>query len=89
MRSIEFHVAGRVQGVWFRESTRRRAQELHLTGWVRNLPDGRVQGRAFGAEAAIDRLIEWLHEGPEQASVTSVEVAEIVAQAPEGFEVVR
>lgn len=67
-------VSGRVQGVFFRDSTRRRAQELRLAGWVRNLPDGRVEAYAVGTRAACEVLLEFLRTGPPRASVTRVDV---------------
>lgn len=71
-----FVVAGLVQGVGFRYSTRVRARELGVTGWARNLPDGRVEGEAQGDADAVERLIAWLSTGPPSAEVESVEVHE-------------
>jgi acylphosphatase len=65
-------VSGRVQGVYYRAATRQRAQELGLTGWVRNLPDGRVELVAMGAEHALQQLADWLWQGPPHAQVTGV-----------------
>lgn len=67
-------VSGHVQGVFFRDSTRRVASELRVTGWVRNLPDGRVEVLAEGAEDAVRRLVEWCRQGPEGARVRDVTV---------------
>ena len=66
-------VSGRVQGVFFRASTRDRAQALGLSGQVRNLPDGRVAVTACGPQAALDTLQQWLWEGPRQAAVSDVQ----------------
>lgn len=66
-------VSGRVQGVFFRESTRREALELGLSGRAANLRDGRVEVIACGAEDKLDALCRWLEHGPPSASVTSVE----------------
>lgn len=68
-----FIVHGRVQGVFFRASTRQRARELGLTGWVKNLPDGRVEALAHGPPEALDTFQEWLWQGPSAARVTQVE----------------
>ena len=57
-------VAGRVQGVWFRESCREQAVALGVTGWVRNLADGRVEVVLEGPEAAVERVVQWCHDGP-------------------------
>lgn len=75
-------VSGRVQGVWFRESTRERAGALGLTGWVRNLPDGRVEALFEGERSAVAEAIEFVREGPPLARVVSAEVAEYEEAAP-------
>lgn len=68
-----FRVEGRVQGVWFRESTRRQAVPLGISGYARNMPDGSVEVLACGEPEAIDRLADWLQHGPPMASVSRVE----------------
>lgn len=67
-----FHVAGRVQGVFFRASTRDEARRLGLTGWVRNREDGGVELVACGVAGAVDALEQWLWQGPPSAKVESV-----------------
>jgi acylphosphatase len=67
-------VYGHVQGVNFRAYTRRKAEELELTGWVRNMPGGAVETVAEGSVAALDQFIEFLHQGSPSASVSRVEV---------------
>jgi acylphosphatase len=67
-------VSGRVQGVWFRESTRQRATELGVAGWVRNMPDGRVEAVFEGDETAVDSALAFVREGPRHARVSGVEV---------------
>lgn len=67
-------ISGRVQGVFFRANTRDRARELGLGGWVRNLPDGRVEAVFEGEEDRVREMIEWCHRGPRFASVSRVEV---------------
>jgi acylphosphatase len=67
-------VSGRVQGVWFRESTRREASALGLSGWVRNLPDGRVEAHFEGDEVAVEAAIAFVRRGPEHARVSDVVV---------------
>jgi acylphosphatase len=75
-----FYIAGRVQGVYFRASTRHEAERLGLRGWANNLLDGRVEVLAVGDEAAVAELGQWLHRGPPRAQVVSVdEVAVEVA----------
>ena len=74
-------VSGRVQGVWYRESTRRRATELGVAGWVRNLPDGRVEAVFEGEETAVEVAVEFLWTGPPHAHVLDVQVKR---EAPTG-----
>lgn len=66
-------ISGRVQGVFFRYSTRKQAKQLGVKGWVRNLPDGRVEVLACGGEHALAQLQAWLHQGPPGAQVAQVE----------------
>lgn len=72
---IRVFVEGRVQGVCFRDATRRQALELGVCGWVRNRRDGRVEVVAEGNRDALDRLELFLHSGPPGANVTNLEVA--------------
>lgn len=65
-------VEGRVQGVFFRDSTRREARRLDLTGWVRNLPNGNVEVLACGEPQRLEALRSWLRAGPAQARVTKI-----------------
>jgi len=73
-RRAHLFISGRVQGVFYRANTRDEARRLGLTGWVRNLPDGRVEAVVEGEEAKIKELIDWCHEGPPGALVRDVEV---------------
>jgi acylphosphatase len=75
-------VHGHVQGVFFRDSCRRRAESLGLTGWVRNRDDATVEVHAEGSPEAVAALIEWCREGPRGAYVEHVDVSE---QDPEGL----
>lgn len=67
-------VRGRVQGVWFRESARRRAEELGVSGWVRNRPDGAVEAELEGDPEDVEVIVSWFGHGPPQARVDSVAV---------------
>lgn len=67
-------VHGRVQGVSFRHYTCRRALELGVTGWVRNLPDGSVEGLFEGDEPAVQVLVEWCRSGPPAARVERLDI---------------
>jgi len=88
MITRRYLVEGRVQGVFFRASTQAEAVRLGLLGWVRNLPDGRVEVLASGASAAQEALAAWLAIGPPLAKVLRVSTLEeaTVAQA-ERFEI--
>ena len=80
-------ISGRVQGVWFRESMRQEAQKQGTTGWVRNLPDGRVEAVVCGEDGPVERLLAWARKGPPLARVASVEVAEFNEESAfSGFE---
>ena len=74
--SARFIVRGKVQGVWFRASTRDVAERLGLAGHAKNLADGGVEVLAIGEANAVARLQEWLHEGPPLARVDSVDCVE-------------
>jgi len=80
-----YRVEGRVQGVWFRESTRREASALGISGYAKNLADGSVEVLACGEPDALDRLQDWLWRGPPMARVTRVEWSAAEAGSPEGF----
>ena len=71
-RRVILTVHGRVQGVFYRDSTMRKARELGLAGYVRNLPDGTVEVVAQGQAAALEDLIRWCGDGPPAAVVTEV-----------------
>jgi len=71
-----FLVSGKVQGVFFRASTARQAEQLQLLGWAKNRPDGRVEVLALGSLAAVEQLGNWLREGPSRARVDALEVIE-------------
>lgn len=78
-------VSGRVQGVFFRASTRHQAEKLGITGYARNQADGRVEVLACGEPAAIDQLKAWLSKGPPNARVTGVACEPAPEQVHSGF----
>lgn len=84
-----FLVAGRVQGVYFRQSTAELARQLGLQGWVRNLPDGRVEGLASGSSEALAALKTWLGHGPRMARVDDLQWFSDEPEPGAGFEVRR
>jgi acylphosphatase len=67
-------ISGRVQGVWFRASTKQKAKQLKLNGWVRNNPDGNVEAIFEGDDNLIKEMLNWCHHGPPLAKVNNVEV---------------
>ncbi len=66
---VRLIIKGRVQGVWFRDSTRRQAVMFGVTGWVRNRPEGTVEVLAEGPERAVQKLVAWCRRGPSGARV--------------------
>ncbi len=73
---VHIFISGKVQGVFFRDSTKTRAKELGVSGWVRNLPDGRVEAVLEGQKEIVEEMVEWCRKGPEYARVTGMEVIE-------------
>ncbi|WP_226987046.1 acylphosphatase [Candidatus Nitrososphaera evergladensis] len=67
-------VTGKVQGVYFRQNTQLTAKEHGVTGWVRNLPDGRVEAVIEGDDAAVRKVVDWCRHGPSSARVDNIEV---------------
>ena len=88
-KHYDITIEGKVQGVWYRASARREALRLGLTGFVRNLSDGRVYAEAEGPEAALEAFVRWCEKGPPMADVTAVKVATAAVRGFDGFEVLR
>jgi acylphosphatase len=82
-------VSGRVQGVFYRATTREQAAERGVDGWVRNLDDGRVEAVFEGPESAVEGILEWCHEGSPRARVEGVDVEYGDPEGVEGFEIRR
>jgi len=72
LKHIHVYISGKVQGVYFRAETQRAAVGFNLTGWVRNMVDGRVEACFEGKDENIDKMIEWCHIGPPAARVEEV-----------------
>jgi acylphosphatase len=86
---VRLIIEGRVQGVWFRESTRKEAERLGVHGWVRNMREGTVEVVAEGPEENVRKLVDWCHHGPPSARVTRVrETAETFRGEFASFDVV-
>ncbi len=79
-------ISGRVQGVFFRDTCRRLAEQYGVAGWVRNLPDGRVEAVFEGPADAVCRLVDWARTGPRLAAVDDVAVQ---PEPPEGLSAFR
>jgi acylphosphatase len=80
-------VHGHVQGVFFRETARRRALAAGLAGWIRNVPDGTVEAVFEGEPDAVERLVDFCRDGPRGARVEWVDVAAEEPEALDGFDV--
>jgi acylphosphatase len=85
---IRVIVSGQVQGVFFRATVRELAEQLSLTGWVRNRADGRVEAEFQGSRGAVRRALEFCRSGPRQADVNHVDVEHVdLVSAEQGFKV--
>lgn len=83
------YVSGVVQNVFYRQNTKEQATARGLTGWVKNLSDGRVEVLLFGEEEQILTMLEWLAIGPPKAVVTNLEVREAEVEPFTTFEIIR
>jgi acylphosphatase len=86
-KAKRFIISGRVQGVGFRYFVRRQAQAIGLAGWVRNLPDGRVEAFVEGPSAQLEEIEQLLREGPAMAQVKDVEGSEAAPSLATDFEI--
>lgn len=84
-KCMRFRIRGKVQGVWFRESTRREAEILGLSGYAANLEDGSVEVVAAGGDTELDKLAAWLRRGPPLARVEQLSWEEIANPGESGF----
>jgi len=78
-------VGGRVQGVFFRDSTRQAACRHGVAGWVRNCPDGTVEAWFEGEADVVESMVRWCSEGPRHADVEDVDVSEVSPESLSGF----
>jgi len=76
VKRIHVYISGIVQGVFFRAATRHAAVDLKLTGWVRNMDDGRVEAVLEGEDSDVEKMIEWCKTGPPSACVENITTAE-------------
>lgn len=89
MKHVNMYVSGKVQGVFYRASTKTKADELGLCGFVQNMNDGRVYVEAEGKEELLEQLIDWCRVGPLGARVDGVEIKEDAVKNFSGFEIRR
>jgi len=86
-RRVHVYVSGRVQGVFYRATTRDRAQEEGVDGWVKNLDDGRVEAVFEGDPDDVESMVEFCYEGSDMADVSTVEVSEEEPEGIDGFRI--
>lgn len=89
METIHLLISGKVQGVFFRETSRRLAEKLHITGWIKNTIDGKVEALVTGDEKALNDFVDFCKAGPERALVDEVQVSNQHKIDFEKFEVIR
>ena len=85
--AVHLFVRGRVQGVFYRASTQKTAQDLGLTGWVKNCDDGSVELHAEGKREKLEELIAWCRQGPPSASVSGIDLNWVEAEGLHSFEI--
>ena len=88
-RRVRVVVSGRVQGVFFRASTRDHALHLGASGWVRNMTDGRVEAVFEGSDEQVEKMLSWCHRGSPLSRVDGLEIEEENPENIEGFQVFR
>ena len=90
MKRVHLIISGRVQGVFYRYSTKQKAEQLGIKGWVRNLSNGNVEALLEGDEKNINEMISWCKKGPEHSDVTNIE---LISEKPinefEDFKILR
>jgi acylphosphatase len=89
METLHLLISGRVQGVFFRETSRRLAEKLYITGWIKNTPDGKVEALVTGDEKALNDFVNFCKAGPERAVVDEVKVSKQQKIDFEKFEIIR
>ncbi len=88
-KRIRGRVIGKVQGVFYRASAKSLADDLGITGWVRNSPDGSVEFECQGMESDLEKFLLWTRKGPDWARVDSLEQSEIHLKEESAFEIIR
>ena len=89
METAHFLITGKVQGVFFREASRKVAEKLNIKGWIKNNPNGEVEALITGKEKEVDDFVNWCRVGPERAEVDEVKISKQQVLHFEKFEVIR
>lgn len=89
MSTVQLEIKGKVQGVFFRANAKRRAEELDLTGWIKNKSNGDVEAVVSGKTGSVEDFISWCKDGYERAIVTEVNVAKIEESVFQNFSIRR
>ena len=89
METIHLLISGKVQGVFFRESSRKLAEKLNIKGWIKNTPNGKVEALISGEERDLNDFVNWCRKGPERAEVADVKISKELSIHFEEFEVIR
>lgn len=89
MQTVHLLISGKVQGVFFRETSRRLAEKLHIKGWIKNTPDGKVEALITGNEKDLDDFVDFCKKGPERAEVEEVKIFKKQKMDFDKFEVIR
>ncbi|HLF45499.1 MAG TPA: acylphosphatase [Chitinophagaceae bacterium] len=87
MKTIRMIIKGKVQGVFFRASAKKIADQLNISGWIRNLPDRNVEIMASSSNEAVEKFIGWCRQGPPAAEVKEVIVEELPEESFPGFRI--
>ena len=87
LMSVHLIAHGKVQGVWYRASTRKQALQLGLCGWAKNCPDGTVEIHAEGEKEILELFINWCRKGPPAAQVSSLDIEWVESQAMTTFDI--
>lgn len=89
MATINIIIQGEVQGVFFRATAKKVADELGISGWIKNTSDGNVEATASGDKQLLDKFVAWCYQGPPKASVKNVTVYPVESQQFSEFNIIR
>ena len=89
MPTVYLLIKGKVQGVFYRATAKEEADQLRLTGWIKNTEEGHVDAVASGSQPALDQFISWCKQGPRKAEVTAVEIKTLPEETFNQFSILR